>query len=347
MKTMRYKLFGSGTGLYVSELVLGAAMFGTASGYGADKDEVQKILQSYTEAGGNFIDTANQYQLGESERLIGEFIAPNRNDFVISSKYSRSSSANPSMGKLGNHRKAMVQAVEESLKRLKTDHIDIYFAHLDDFVTPVGEIVRGFEDLVQSGKIIYGGLANFPAWKVATAATIANVRGSTLLSAVQVEYNLLQRAADRELLPMAEGFGLGTMLYSPLAGGLLTGKYRKGESGRITLMGNTQQKNAERNDAVIDVLIAVAEETGTGPGQVAIAWAGTKGGFPIIGPRNHTHLEDNLLAASIELSQDQVMRLDEVSAVSLDYPHELNAAQRKVMTGDKLAQTKFPERIVV
>ncbi len=333
---MKYKLFGTTTGLYVSEMVLGAAMFGISSGYGANPEEARAIFQRYAEAGGNFIDTSDQYQLGESERLIGEFIAANRNDFVISSKYTRSSRANPSLGTTGNNRKAMVQSVEESLKRLKTDHIDIYMAHFDDGVTPVEEIVRGLDDLAKAGKIIYGGLANFSAWKTATASNIAQIKGLVPIAALQIEYNLLQRTPERELIPMAKYFGMGLMTYSPLAGGILTGKYRKGETGRINLMGGLEKTKATKTEIAMDALIAIADEIGANPGQVAIAWVKAKSGFTIIGPRTNVQLEDNLGAINIQLNQEHLTRLDDASAISLDYPHELNNSQQQVIKGNKL-----------
>lgn len=346
---MRYRIFGQRTGLKVSELALGAGMFGTTFGYGAQPDEVRRILQGYAEAGGNFIDTADNYQLGESERLIGEFIAPNRNDFVIASKFSRGASRAPALAALGNNRKAMVQSVEDSLKRLKTDRIDIYFVHMDDGVTPVDEITRGLDDLVRAGKIIYAGLSNFPAWRVAAAVTTANLRGWAPIAALQAEYSLLQRTTERELLPMAEGFGLGVMGWSPMAGGLLTGKYRNGEKGRATdLKGSVLHDNAARNAPVIDALIAVAEEIGENPGRVAIAWVSAKGVLPVIGPRTRAQLDDNLAATSLKLSDDHIRRLDEVSAVPLGYPHELLAAaeQRAIMTGNRWDQIDFPGRTV-
>ncbi|MEX8548797.1 MAG: aldo/keto reductase [Mucilaginibacter sp.] len=332
---MKYKLFGT-TGLYASEMVLGAAMFGTGSDYGSNPEEARAIFEHYAEAGGNFIDTSDQYKLGESERLIGKFIAANRNDFVISSKYTRTSRSNPPSGAIGNNRKIMVQSVEESLKRLKTDHIDIYMAHFDDGVTPVEEIVRGLDDLAKAGKINYGGLANFSAWKTATASNTANIRGLVPMAALQIEYNLLQRTAERELLPMAKHFGMGLMTYSPLAGGILTGKYRKGETGRINLMGGLEKTKAAKTEAVMDVLISVADEIGANPGQVAIAWVNAKGGFTIIGPRTSAQLEDNLGAINIQLNQEHLNKLDEVSAISLDYPHEINNAQQQMIQDKQL-----------
>src|ERR1700744_6466691 len=226
---MKNKLFGKHTGLPASEIVLGAASLGGRRGYGAIAEEIPKILAAYIDAGGNFIDMADQYQLGEAAEIVGKFIEAQRHNFIICTKYTRSSEKDPTPVNSGNHRKAMRQAVEASLKRLKTDYIDIYMPHFDDGLTPLEEIVRGLEDLVKAGKVLYTGLANFPAWKAAAIAS------AIPLTALQIEYNLMQRTADRELMSMAEHFGLGTMLYSPLAGGLLTGKSRKGSAGRLTL----------------------------------------------------------------------------------------------------------------
>jgi aryl-alcohol dehydrogenase-like predicted oxidoreductase len=346
---MRYRIFGRRTGLKVSEIALGSGMFGKAWGYGAEPDEVRSILHSYVAAGGNFIDTADNYQHGEAEQHIGEFVGPNRNDFVIASKFSRGATANPALAMLGANRKAMVQSVEESLKRLKTDRIDLYFVHMDDGVTPMEEITRGLDDLARAGKIVYAGLSNFPAWRVATAAVIADLRGWTPIAALQIEYNLLQRTIERELLPMADGLGLGVMGWSPLAGGLLTGKYRKGETGRATdLKGSVLHHNPEKNAPVIDALIAIADEIRSNPGRVAIAWVRAKGILPVIGPRTHAQLEDNLAAADLKLSDDHIRRLDNVTAVPLGYPHELNvsAEQRATMTGNRWDQIDFPARTV-
>ena len=342
---MRYRIFGRRTGLKVSELALGAGMFGTAFGYGSPPDEVHRILQGYAEAGGNLIDTADSYQHGESERLIGEFIRPHRDGFIIASKYSRGASSHPALAELGANRKAMVQSVEASLKRLGTDRIDLYFVHMDDGVTPMEEIARGLDDLVRAGKVLYGGLSNYPAWRVALAANTADLRGWASITALQAEYNLLQRTTERELLPMADGLGLGVMAWSPMAGGLLTGKYRRGEKGRATeFKGSVLHQEAEKRDAVLDVLFSVAQELGATPGQVALSWVRAKGVLPVLGPRTRAQLDDNLASLSVRLSPEQLRRLDEVSAVPLGYPHELNAApeQRAIMTGGRWEQLELP-----
>lgn len=346
---MRYTILGQRTGLRVSKLALGAGMFGTAFGYGAEPDEVRRILRGYAEAGGNLIDTADNYQLGQSEALIGEFVAPNRDEFVIASKYSRGAVAAPALAAVGCSRKAMVQSVEASLRRLKTDRIDLYFVHMDDGVTPVEEIARGLDDLARAGKIVYAGLSNFPAWRVATAVNTADLRGWTPVAALQAEYSLIQRTTERELLPMADALGLGVMGWSPMAGGLLTGKYRKGERGRATdLKASVLHDDAARNAPVLDALIAVASEIGASPGQVAIAWVSAKGVLPVIGPRTRAQLDENLGAAALTLDEAHLRRLDEVSAVPLGYPHELLAApeQRAIMTGGRWDQIDLPRGTV-
>jgi len=346
---MRYRIFGRRTGLRVSEIALGGGMFGTAFGYGAAPDEVHRMLDAYAEAGGNFIDTADNYQLGESETLIGEFVASRRDEFVIASKYSRGASHQPALATLGNNRKAMVQSVEESLKRLKTDRIDLYFVHMDDGVTPIDEVVRGLDDLVRAGKIVYGGLSNFPAWRIATAASTADLRGLTPLAAIQVEYSLLQRTTERELLPMAEAFGLGVMAWSPLGGGLLTGKYRTGAKGRATdLKGSVLHDHPERNAPLLDTLTAIARDLDSTPSRIAIAWVRAKGVLPVIGPRTREQLDDNLAALAVTLNDEHLRRLDHVSDTPPGYPHELLAAaeQRSIMSGGRGDSVDRPRETV-
>jgi aryl-alcohol dehydrogenase-like predicted oxidoreductase len=343
-KAMNYQLFGTKTGVRVSELALGTSNFGTATSYGAAPAEARRIWQGYVEAGGNFIDTSDAYQQGEAERLVGQFMGADRGDFVLASKYTRTASPTAALAQLGNHRKAMTQAVEASLRRLKTDYLDLYLVHLPDSVTPVEEIARGFEDLARAGKILYGGFSNFPAWRVATAVTLADLRGWVPLVGMQVEFSLLQRTAERELLPMAEGLGLGVMGYSPLGGGVLTGKYRQGETGRATLLG-ADVPSAFTN-TVLDVLLAVAQEVAAAPGQVATAWVKAQGVLPLIGVRTRAQLDDQLGAAALTLSPGQLQRLDAVSAVPLGYPHELLAGQQHLLTGNRADRVSWPSRVV-
>jgi aryl-alcohol dehydrogenase-like predicted oxidoreductase len=221
---MRYKLLGK-SGLRVSELCLGTMTFGEVWGWGASQSESHKIFDGFVEAGGNFLDTANNYTDGTSERYVGECIASDREHFVVATKYTlsmRKDDPNAS----GNQRKNMVQALEASLKRLNTNYIDLYWVHAWDFLTPVEEVMRGLDDLVRAGKVLYVGISDTPAWVVAQANTLAVWRGWTPFVGVQIEYSLLQREPERDLLPMAQAFDLAVLAWSPLAGGLLSGKYQ-------------------------------------------------------------------------------------------------------------------------
>lgn len=323
---MRYKVFGKHTGLRVSELVLGTANFGLAwGGHGATPDEARRIFDTYANAGGNFIDSANGYQDGQSEELVGDLLVGRRDQFVLSSKFAVKTDANSGILVTGNSRQAMVASVEASLKRLKTDRIDLYWAHVDDGVTPLEEIVRGFDDLVRAGKILYAGLSNFPAWRVARAATIAELRGSIPIAGIQVEHSLVQRATEQDLISASQALGLGVVAYSPMGGGVLTGKYRNnnGENRRDEAWGGAgfQPENSPQRTAIIDTLIEVANEAEVSPGEIAIAWVAAKGSLPIIGPRTLAHLDSNLAAAKVVLSAEQIARLDQVSAIPRGYPY--------------------------
>jgi len=322
---MRYKLFGKHTGLRVSEVVLGTGNFGTRWGHGSEPEEARRVLDTYAEAGGNFLDTADSYQFGQSEEILGDLLGGRRDDFILASKFARSASPQGGLLATGNSRLAMVASVEASLKRLKTDRIDLYWVHYADGVTPIEEIVRGFDDLVRAGKILYAGLSDFPAWRVARAATIAELRGAVPIAGLQVEHSLVERTAEYELLPMAEALGLGVVGWSPLGGGMLTGKYRKGEKGRAEGFGGKvfQAENSDQRSAILDAVIAIADKVGVTPGEIAIAWVAARGVLPIIGPRTLQQLEGNLAATKIRLSAEQVGRLDTVSAPPSIFPYTL------------------------
>ncbi|MCQ1574648.1 aldo/keto reductase [Neorhizobium galegae] len=339
---MRYRVFGR-TGLRVSTLALGTGNFGTAWGYGSSRDEAKVIFDAYRDAGGNFIDTADQYQFGQSETMVGEFIASDRDDIVVATKFSLGDRHGAGLQRTGNSRKAMVQSVEASLKRLDTDRIDLLWAHMPDAVTPIDEIMRGFDDLARSGKILYAGLSDFPAWRAASAATLADLRGWTPLSALQLEYSLVQRTVERELLPMAAAFHLGTVVWSPLGGGLLTGKYRRGETGRAQGLGAViHDESDERKVRTVDTLLAISDETGIPAGQIAIAWVLHKGTLPIIGPRTPAQLADNLASVEVKLTDEQVSRLDEASAIPLGFPFDVVSGSRATLAGSKLDFIDWP-----
>src|SRR5277367_3367665 len=264
---MRYKLLGN-SGLRVSEICLGTMTFGEDWGWGSPKEESKKIYDAYREAGGNFIDTANIYTNGTSETFLGEFMQGHRESVVLATKYT-----NAGPGKdpnaAGNHRKSMMQSVEASLKRLKTDYIDLYWLHIWDTITPVEEVMRAFDDLVRQGKILYAGVSDTPAWWIAQANTLAELRGWTRFVGLQIEYSLMERTPERELLPMAKALGLGVTAWSPLAGGLLTGKQLQPngakDSRQSSAMMQQFMKSNARKEAVAREVVAVARESSHSP----------------------------------------------------------------------------------
>lgn len=222
---MRYKLFGK-SGLRVSEICLGTMTFGEEWDFGANKEDSKKIFDAYAKRGGNFIDTANRYTNGTSEKYVGEFIASQREHFVLATKYTLyEKTGDPNQS--GNHRKNMMQSVDASLKRLNTEYIDVLYLHAWDFLSPIDEIMRAFDDLVRQGKIFYAAISDTPAWRVAQANTIADLRGLSPFVGLQVEYSLLQRTPERDLLPMSKIFDIAITAWAPIAGGALTGKYLK------------------------------------------------------------------------------------------------------------------------
>jgi aryl-alcohol dehydrogenase-like predicted oxidoreductase len=346
---MRYKLFGRGTGLRVSEFALGCGLFGTRWGYGAEAPDAKRMLDAYLDAGGNFIDTADGYQLGESEELLGGFLNGRRNDVVLATKFTASSVARPSLTAVGNSRRVMIDAVEASLKRLKTDRIDLLWVHMPDGVTSTDEIMRGLDDLVRSGKVVYIGLSDFPAWRVARAATIAELRGWAPLVGIQIEYSLVERTPDRELLPMAQALGLGIAGWSPLGGGLLTGKYRRGEAGRKeTFQRLIHSEDDPRKTATLDALLDIAKERGVTPAQLALAWATSRGVVPILGPRTVEQLIDTLGSSGLDPTPEELQRLDEASRIPLGFPFDMLAedAQRIKLAGGVPDRVEIPREPV-
>lgn len=311
---MKYTAFGK-TGLRVSQVALGTGNFGTGWGYGADPQASEAVFNAYAEAGGNFIDTADVYQFGQAEELLGKLLNGRREHFVLATKYTNGAQPNADRLVTGNSRKAMVASVEASLKRLKTDRIDLYWVHHPDGVTPAEEIVRGFEDLARAGKVLYAGLSNFPAWRLARAVTLAELNRVIPIAAAQFEHSLVHREPETDLFPACQALGLGIVTWSPLGGGMLTGKYRAGEKGRAEGFGGRvfQPENSAQRTQILDTLLGIAQELGVSAGQVAIAWAGTHGATPILGPRSQTQLSENLAALSVELSVEQIDRLDAVS----------------------------------
>jgi aryl-alcohol dehydrogenase-like predicted oxidoreductase len=329
---MNYRLLGH-SGLRVSEICLGTMTFGEDWGWGASRDDSRKLYETFREAGGNFIDTANVYTNGASESLLGEFMHGHRESIVLATKYTNAlPGTDPNAA--GNHRKSMVQAVESSLRRLKTDYIDLYWMHIWDRVTPVDEVMRAFDDLVRQGKVLYIGVSDAAAWWISRANTIAELRGWTSFVGLQIEYSLLERTPERELLPMAQALGMTVTAWSPLASGLLTGKYRISETGVQSEDGKSRMDNPEmqqflhnreRTTRVIAVLKEVAAKVELSPAEVALAWLRHKGQpiIPIVGARKIEQLQANLRIVDIRLPEAEVQRLDEASKIELGFPLDL------------------------
>ncbi len=322
---MNYKLLGR-SGLKVSELCLGTMGFGTENGWGADKDTSFTIMDAYANAGGNFLDTANIYKLGTSEKIIGEYIRNNDRDFfVLATKYTlKDNLTNPNAS--GNNRKNMMRSVEESLKRLKTDFIDLLYLHIWDDITPIDEVMRGMDDLVRQGKVNYIAISDTPAWVVAKGNTLAELMGWSQFVALQVEYSLLARTPERDLIPMAKHFGLTVTPWAPLAGGALTGKYIKGDTGRIK---PESKRLNERAVEITKVVMAIADELGVSASHIALKWTMQQGfsSIPIVGATKLSQLEDNLKTIDVTLSEDHLKRLDKVSAIELGFPGEFFAEE--------------------
>ncbi len=323
---MRYRLLGD-SGLRVSELCLGTMTFGEDWGWGAGKDESRKIYDAFRDAGGNFIDTANIYTNGTSESFMGEFMRGHRGSIVLATKYTNSAPGkDPNSG--GNHRKNMFQSVEASLKRLQTDFIDLYWLHIWDQVTPVEEVMRGFEDLVRQGKILHPGVSDAPAWWIAQANTLAKFRGWSPFVALQIEYSLAERTVERELVPMAKALNLGVTAWSPLSGGLLTGKYHgQGSADGARLSGDGMKEFRPEESRAVRIVAAVktvADQVGKSPAQVALAWLRYRpvAVIAILGARKISQLQDNLASLELNLSNDQLKTLDDASRIDLGFPHE-------------------------
>lgn len=321
-----YRLLGR-SGLRVSPLCLGTMTFGET--WGAEEAESQRIFDAYVDRGGNFIDTAGYYAKGRSEELTGKFAAGKRDRLVLSTKYSLAvEQGDPNAA--GNGRKNMVRSVEDSLRRLRTDCIDLLFLHVWDDTTPGDEILRGFDDLVRQGKILYIGISDTPAWQVARLQTMAELRGWTRFAALQTEYSLLERTSERDLIPMAQALGLGVMPWSPLKNGLLSGKYATGASnpddpdgGRRAMMEAIGYVNP-RTVGIADVVRDVAAATGATSAQVALAWTLINPAVtaPLIGARTLRQLEDNIGALDVTLADEHRAALAEASRIDGGFPHD-------------------------
>ena len=343
---MRYKLLGN-TGIKVSELCLGTMTFGDKWNNGANEAESLEIAAAYADAGGNFLDTANKYHEGQSEEICAKIIASNRDRWVLATKFTSSmGKGDPNLS--GNSRKNMMQSVDASLKRLGTDYIDLYWVHAWDFTTAVEEVMRGLDDLVRSGKVVSIGVSDAPAWIVSQANTIANFRGWAAFAALQIEYSLLERTVERELIPMARAFGLTVTPWGPLAGGVLTGKYSRsaGTPEDSKRAAANARRISDRNLNIAKAVDAVADELGKTSTQVAMNWLRGRGAdiLPIFGARTMAQLKDVIGALDFTLSDEHNKRLHEASAIELGFPHAFmsNPPLRTIVYGDCAAQIDLP-----
>ena len=322
---MNYKLLGR-SGLRVSELCLGTMTFGENWGWGASKDECKRMFNGFAEAGGNFIDTANHYTDGTSEQIVGELVKEKREEFVLATKYSLSDRPNDPNGG-GNHRKSMVQALNASLKRLRTDYIDLYWVHAWDFLTPVDEVMRALDDLVRAGKILYIGISDTPAWIVSQSNTMAELRGWSQFIGLQIQYNLVERTAERDLLPMAESLGISITAWSPLAGGVLSGKYNLNDKNNNRYGEQNPMSSAfltKRNLNIAQKVVDIAKQVEKTPSQVAIRWLIQKNRnlIPILGVKRMNQLKDNLGCLDFILDNNHMDELNEISKIELGFPHD-------------------------
>jgi aryl-alcohol dehydrogenase-like predicted oxidoreductase len=342
---MRYKLLGR-SGVRVSQLALGTMTFGTDWGWGADKEESKRIFDAYVDAGGNFLDTANRYTFGTSERYVGEFIRGDRDRFVLATKFTITHphmQGDPNAG--GSHRKSLMFNLKRSLERLVTKHVDLYWVHMWDRLTPLEETLRALDDVVRDGRIHYTGYSDAPAWIVSRANTIAEHRGWTPFSALQVRYSLVDRSVERDLLPMARHMDLAVTPWAILGAGVLTGKYTHdgattGDERLLTEEERAKVSLTDRNLGIARAVDEVAYEAGCMSSQVAIAWMLAQPGVivPILGARTLAQLEENLGALDVNLTKEQLGRLDEASAIEMGFPHDFLASEmvRSLMYGDRL-----------
>jgi aryl-alcohol dehydrogenase-like predicted oxidoreductase len=317
MTSLRYHLLGR-SGLRVSELGLGTMTFGQDWGWGADLDESRRIVDRFVEVGGNFVDTASNYTDGSSESFVGELVEGRRDRFVLATKFTLSlDPQDPNAG--GNHRKSLVRALEQSLRRLRTDYVDLLYVHMRDHLTPIEEVVRALDDQVRLGKVLHVGVSDSPAWLVAQANTLAELRGWSPFVALQMPYSAASRSPERELVPMAASLGLAVVAWGVLGAGILTAKPAAERRW-------PEDKVSERAQRVLAALAAVARERDCTPAQVAIAWVRQRPAPPVVVPlvaaTRAEQIVENLAAASLQLERDELAAIDEAGRPELGFPRD-------------------------
>jgi aryl-alcohol dehydrogenase-like predicted oxidoreductase len=313
--------------------------FGNDWGFGADKETSRAILDRFFEAGGNFVDTAVNYTNGTSEAFLGEFLEGRRERTVVATKYTLSTSPGDPNA-CGNHRKNLVRSLEQSLKRLRTDYVDLLWVHAWDTMTPTEEVMRALDDVVRAGKVLYVGISDAPAWIVSQGNTLADLRGWSRFVALQVPYSLVERDVERELLPMAKAFDIAVTPWGALGGGVLSGKYRKDaphpEGARLSA-GDWGGLRSERNIEIASVAAEIARQLDTSTSRVALAWLLAQQEraqiLPIVGARSVAHLEDNLGALSVKLPEEALAALEKASKIKLGFPHDFLVGTRSFVFG--------------
>ena len=347
---MQYSILGR-SGLRVSRLCLGTMTFGPGADWSRSEEESRTVFDAYTEAGGNFIDTANMYTGGESERIVGRLVAADRERFVISTKYTNALPGRADPNAAGMHRKSLTQSLDASLKRLGVDYIDLYMVHWWDFTTPVEEVHRALDDAISAGKILHVGLSDVPAWVVSRAQAFHELRGLCPISCMQLEYSLVQRSIEREHLPLAQAYDIGVTAWSPLAGGILSGKYTRAAPSDGPKRVDSMQLQAldERNRGIAAALDQVADRLGVTSSQAALAWVMSRGVIPIVGATRPEQMRENLAACSVQLDAQTLAELDEISAFDKGHPYNMLDWDMPISLGyggmfDQIDIPRFPGR---
>lgn len=325
---MRYTLLGD-SGLRVSELALGTMTFGTDWGFGGDAEEAKRQVELFAEAGGNFVDTANNYTNGTAETVLGEAISGDRDYWVVATKYTLSSRPDDPNAS-GNSRKNLARTLETSLRRLRTDHVDVLWLHAWDDLTPVEEVLRALDDQVRAGKVLYIGISDVPCWVGAYGQAVATLRGWSPFVGLQVPYSLARRAVEKELVPMARAMGMGVCAWAPMAGGLLSGKYAPG--AQVSGPRRLRDESPEMLRLAADLAV-FAEEIGSTSSNVALAWLRRQGAVPIVGARTADQLAANLSAADLQLTDEQMARLDAMNPIDLGFPRGFLDSMTEIIHG--------------
>lgn len=323
---MRYKLLGR-SGLRVSPIALGTMTFGSGAEWSRSEGDCRSVFDAYAEAGGNFVDTANIYMQGESEKIVGRLVAGNRDHFVVATKYANAFPGANNPNAAGMHRKSLTQSLDASLKRLALDYVDLYYVHWWDFTAPVEEVQRALEDAVRAGKILHVGLSDAPAWVVSRAQAFSDLRGLSPIAAMQLEYSPVERSIEREHLPLARSHDIAVTAWSPLAGGILTGKYTSQLGGDAPRRMDSMQLQPldARNTAIAEKLDELAARMGARPSQIALAWSIANGAIPVVGATSAGQMRENMESVDLVLDQDALCEIDSVSSLHWGHPYNMPA----------------------